>query len=43
MVVLPGPFGAWGNAWLWAGGLIAVYALPSIVVQVRRQERGERR
>lgn len=41
--VLPGPFGAWGNVWLWGAGLIAVFALPSMTVQVWRQYRSTRR
>lgn len=37
--VLPGPFGFWGNLWLWGAGAVAVFALPSMTVQVWRQYR----
>lgn len=42
MRVFPGPFGLWGNAWLWLAGFIAafigVFALPSTVKKLRRHK-----
>lgn len=39
LLVPPGPFGAWGNAWLWGVGIVSVGALPSMAVLAWRKHR----